>query len=248
MRLPIIVFWGLYLLMGAARADEVKVAVAANFAEPMRAVAAVLEKTTGHRATITIGSTGKLAAQITAGAPFDVFLAANLDAPLALEKAGLTVPGSRFTYATGRLVLWSADPALVDGQGQVLSSTRFRKLALAAPKLAPYGAAAVDTLKALGHWERLQAQVVQGDSIGQTYGFVHTGHAELGFVAYSQVLEGGRLKAGSMWLVPAKLHAPIDQGAVLLQRGAANPAARALLDLLRAPSVQPLLASFGYTR
>lgn len=240
--------FGLSLLAGAAQAAEVKVAVAANFAEPMRAIAAVLTKSTGHTALITVGSTGKLATQIMAGAPFDVFLAANLEAPAALEKSGHAVPGSRLTYATGRLVLWSANPGLVDAQGQVLAGTGFRKIALAAPHLAPYGAAAVETLKALGQWERLQPQVVQGDSIGQTYGFVHTGHAELGFVAYSQVLEGGRPKAGSMWLVPARLHAPIDQGAVLLRQGADNPAARALLDLLRSPGIVPLLSSFGYTR
>lgn len=230
-----------------ALADEAQVAVAANFAEPIKAIAAVLEKTSGHKLAITLGSTGKLHAQIVNGAPFDVLLAANTETPLQLEKDGLTQPGSRFTYATGKLVLWSADPARVDRQGQVLRNGHFSKLAYAAPKMAPYGAAALEVLTRLGLQTPMAPKLVQGESIGQAYSFVFTGNAELGFVALSQVLENGRLKAGSMWEVPQALYTPIRQDAVLLQHGARNPAAKALMALLKSPGVKDLIRSYGYT-
>jgi molybdate transport system substrate-binding protein len=229
-----------------ASAVEVQVAVAANFAEPMKAIAAVFEKTTGHKALLTFGATGKFHAQILNGAPFDVFLAANQESPTALEAANVVVPGSRVTYAQGKLALWSADPKLVDAQGHVLSSGAFRKLAIASPKAAPYGAAAVETLKALGQWATLEPRLVQGESIGQAYAFIATGNAELGFVALSQVLEGGRLKSGSMWLVPPTLYKPIRQDAVLLRKGEGNPAARELLALLKSPRIRDLVRSYGY--
>ncbi len=233
-------------LSAASLADQAQIAVAANFSEPIQAVAAVLQKTTGHTLAITVGSTGKLYAQIKNGAPFDVFLAANATAPVALEKEGLAKSGSSFNYANGKLVLWSADAAKVDAKGDVLKGSGFRKLAYANPKTAPYGAAAVQVMGKLGLTTALAPKLVQGESIGQTFGFVHTGNAEIGFVALSQVLEGGKLKSGSLWLVPQALYSPIQQNAVLLQHGANNPAAVALIKLLQNPKIKDLIRSYGY--
>ncbi len=229
-----------------AHAGEVQVAVAANFAAPMRAIAADFEKSTGHKAVLSSGSTGKFYAQIRNGAPFDVFLAADDETPARLDQESATVPGSRFTYAIGKLVLWSANPDLVDGKGDVLRAAKFSRLALAAPKLAPYGAAAVETIARLGLLNQLTPKFVQGESIGQTFGFVSTGNAELGFVALSQVWEGGRLKSGSAWIVPAELHDPIRQEAVLLARAKDNPAAAALMAFLKTDGAKTLIRSFGY--
>lgn len=227
-------------------AAEAHIAVAANFAEPIRAIAAALEKTTGHTLRVTLGATGKLYAQIKNGAPFDVLLAANAQVPLMLERDGLAAPGSSFTYAMGQLVLWSANPSGVDPRGDVLRGGQFRKLALANPKAAPYGEAAVQAIVAMGLARELAPKLVQGESIGQAFGFVHSGNAELGFVALSQVLEGGKLKSGSMWLVPQSLYQPIDQKAVLLLRGTRNPAALALVQLLQSPANRDLVRSYGY--
>ena len=229
-----------------AQAASATIAVAANFAEPMRALAAVLEKATGHRLELSVGATGRLYAQIRNGAPFDAFLAADSRAPAQLETDGLAVPGSRFTYATGQLVLWSTQLGLVDAQGAVLQTDRFRKLVIANPKTAPYGAAALEVMIQLGLHDTLTPKLVQGESIGQAYNFAFTGNAELGFVALSQVLVGGQLKSGSMWRVPPALYTPIRQDAVLLQRGANNAAARALMALLRSPQGQAVIRSFGY--
>jgi molybdate transport system substrate-binding protein len=227
-------------------ADEAQVAVAANFAEPIKAIAAVLRKTTGHTLQITLGATGKLYAQIANGAPFDVLLAANSDTPAQLEKDGLAQPGSRFTYATGKLVLWSADTAKVDGKGDVLKTPGLRKVAYANPKVAPYGVASVEVLDKLGLTAALAPKLVQGESIGQTFTFAYTGNADVGFVALSQVLEGGKLKSGSMWIIPQNLYTPIRQDAVVLQRGASNPAAQALVKLLKSPNIKDLIRSYGY--
>ncbi len=236
----------LLLLAGSLHAAEAQVAVAANFAEPVKAIAAVLEKTTGHTLKITVGATGRLYAQIRNGAPFDVLLSADTKAPAQLEADGLAQPGSRFTYATGKLVLWSADAAKVDGQGTVLKGGSFRKLAIANPKTAPYGAAAIEVIDQLGLSASLAPKLVQGESIGQTYNFAFTGNADIAFVAMSQVLEGGRLKGGSMWVVPQNLYTPIRQDAVLLQRGAHNEAAVALMKLLKSPNIKTLIRSYGY--
>lgn len=227
-------------------AAEAHIAVAANFAEPIKAVAAVLKKTTGHTLKITLGATGKLVAQIKNGAPFDVLLAADTQTPTRLLADGLALPGSRFTYATGKLVLWSADATKVDAQGDILKTGHFRKLAHAAPKVAPYGAAAVQVIDKLGLTAALAPKLVQGESIGQTFSFVYTGNADLGFVAMSQVLQGGKLKSGSMWVVPQHLYPPIQQDAVVLQRAAANPAAQALMTLLKSPNIKALIRSYGY--
>jgi molybdate transport system substrate-binding protein len=233
-------------MAGSLHAAEAQVAVAANFAEPIKAVAAVLEKSTGHTLRITVGATGGLYAQIRNGAPFDVLLAADTKTPAQMEIDGLAQPGSRFTYATGKLVLWSADPAKVDARGAVLKGEGFRKLAIANPKTAPYGAASVEVINQLGLSAAMTPRLVQGESIGQTYNFVHTGNAEIGFVAMSQVLEGGRLKGGSMWVVPQNLYAPIGQDAVLLKRATNNEAAKALLQLLKSPNIKDLIRSYGY--
>ncbi len=231
---------------GLLHAAEAQVAVAANFSEPIKAIAAVLEKTTGHTLKITVGATGRLYAQIRNGAPFDVLLSADTKAPAQLEADGLAQPGSRFTYATGKLVLWSADAAKVDAQGAVLKGSGFRKLALANPKTAPYGAAAIEVIDKLGLSASLTPKLVQGESIGQTYNFAFTGNADIAFVAMSQVLEGGRLKSGSVWVVPPTLYAPIRQDAVLLKKGADNAAAQALMTLLQSPNIKTLIRSYGY--
>ena len=229
-----------------ARADVVQVAVAANFTAPARALAEVFARTTGHEARLSFGATGAFYTQIKNGAPFDVLLAADDERPARLEKEGDTVAGSRFTYATGQLVLWSAKPGFVDGEGAVLKGGNFNKIAVANPKLAPYGAAAVETMDKLGLAAALTPKLVTGESIGQTYNFIATGNAELGFVALAQVLDGGKLKSGSMWVVPAKYHAPIIQDAVILKRAAANPAAKAWMALMRSPNTQDFIRSYGY--
>lgn len=228
-------------------ADEVGVAVAANFTAPMKAIATAFERATGHRAALSFGATGQLVAQIRNGAPFAILLAADDATPAKLEGEGLAVAGSRFTYATGRLALWSAQPGLVDGQGDVLRSDRFERLAVANPKLAPYGAAALQTLDQLGLRERLAGKLVEGANIAQTFQFVSSGNAPLGFVALSQVFENGQLKPGSAWIVPDTLHAPIHQDAVLLNPGRDNPAAAALMRYLRGDAAKAVIRTFGYT-
>jgi len=212
----------------------------------MKRIAEEFEKGTGHKAVISAGATGKFYAQITNGAPYDVFLSADDETPVKLEKEGFAVPGTRFTYATGRLVLWSANPTLVDDKAAVLVRNDFNRLAIAAPKLAPYGAAAMQVLIKTSRLNLLQPKLVTGGSIGQTYSMVATGNAELGFVAMSQVFEEGQLKSGSAWVVPANLHSPLRQDAVLLARGKANPAALQLLIFLKSGQARAIMNSFGY--
>ena len=236
----------LLCLSFTASADEVRVAVAANFTAPMQRIAEAFARDTGHRAVLAFGATGKFYAQINNGAPFDVLLAADEQTPQRLEDDGQGVAGSRFTYAIGSLVLWSAREGYVDPQGRVLADGDFRHLALANPKTAPYGAAALQTLEKLGLRERLQPRFVQGENIAQTHQFVASGNAELGFIALSQVIEDGRIARGSAWRVPADQHQPIRQDALLLQRGEHNPAARALLDYLRSASAVALIRAYGY--
>ena len=233
-------------LWPAVQAAEVRVAVAANFATPMKLLASRFEQETGHQAQISVGATAKLYTQIKNGAPFDVFLAADTDTPAKLAQENAIVPGSRFTYATGRLILWSARLDAVDDQGQVLKTGNFKHLAVAAPKLAPYGAAALQTLTQLGLMDQLRPKLVMGESIGQAFSFVATGNAELGFVALSQVYEDGKLSKGSGWIVPAHLHHPLRQDAVLLLRASRNPAASALLAFLKTAPSRAVIRSFGY--
>lgn len=232
--------------LGAVQAAEVKVAVAANFTAPMQKIAAAFAQDTGHQAVLAFGSTGKFYAQIKNGAPFEVLLAADDETPARLEREGQAVAGTRFTYAVGRLVLWSRQPGLVDEAGAVLRSGSFARLAMADPKLAPYGAAAVEVINGLGLTATLAPKFVQGENIAQTYQFAATGNAELGFVALSQVWADGKLKEGSAWVVPARLHTPIRQDAIVLNPGKEQVAVVALMNYLRSDKARTIIRSFGY--
>lgn len=245
MRRLLLILMVLIAWLAPARADEVRVAVAANFAPVLSQLAAPFAAATGHRLLISGGSSGKLYAQIVQGAPFDVLLSADAERPRRLEAQGQAVAGSRFTYARGRLVLWSAKPGLVDDRGEVLRRGEFKRLALANPRIAPYGAAARDVLQALGLWEALRTRVVQGEDIGQTFQFVRTGNAKLGFVAWAQVKAQG--EKGSFWLVPETLHRPIEQQAVLLARARYNKAARAFVDFLHTKPAREIIKRAGYS-
>jgi molybdate transport system substrate-binding protein len=242
-------FWIVLLAMSCvcnATADEARVAVAANFAGPAKQLQELFSRSTPHKLSISVGSTGKFYAQIRNGAPFDVLLSADDETPLRLEQEKLAVARTRFTYAVGKLVLWSALPDLIDAKGDVLKKASFKRLAIANPKLAPYGTAAQQVMERLNLWPALQPRLVLGENIAQTLQFIATGNAELGFVALSQVRDAGKPAAGSQWVVPQALYDPIRQDAVLLARGSANPAARALLDFLRTPQARDTIRAAGY--
>lgn len=230
----------------AAHAGEARVAVATNFLKAMQALAPAFTAATGHTASISAGSTGKLYSQVVAGAPFDVLLAADAATPARLLEEGHAVAGSAFPYAVGRLVLWSRDPGLVDGDGAVLASDRYRRLAVANPRLSPYGAAAREVLEARGLDGLAGRRIVMGENIGQAWQFVATGNAELGLVALSQVMAPGQEPGGSLWRVPPELHGEIRQDAVLLAPGRDNEAAHAFLAWLRTPAAQATIRAFGY--
>ena len=227
----------------AASAAETQVAVAANFTEPAKEIAQAFKAATGHTATLSFGSSGQFYSQMAHGAPYEVFLSADADRPLKAEQDGLGVTGTRFTYAIGRLALYSKTPGLVDPGGAVLASGKFQKLAMADPLQAPYGVAATQTLRKLGVYNSVRSKLVLGSSLTQTYQFVSTGAADLGFVAYSQVIKE---PGGSRWLVPTSFHAPIEQQAILLYPGASNPAAKAFLSFLRSPAAISIIKSYGY--
>jgi molybdate transport system substrate-binding protein len=238
-----------------AQETEVQVAVAANFAIPMRQIASQFTAETGNRVVVIVGGTGKLRAQIQNGAPVDVFLAADAQTPANLEDAGLGVPGTRFTYAIGKLGLWSPRPGYVDGAGEVLKRGAFKHLAIANPKLAPYGAAAMEVLTRLGLLAAVRAKLVEGEDIAQAREFVASGNAELGFIAASQrfvgvgvgVVDGGTAPpTDSFWLVPANLYAPLRQDALCLRRAQHNPAALAFLRFLRGAKARSTIRAFGY--
>ena len=232
------------VVSGSACADEVQVAVAANFTAPMQKIAPEFEKATGHKVVASFGSTGKFYAQIKNGAPFEVLLAADDETPAKLGKEG-AVAASQFTYAIGKLVLWSAKPAVVDGQGEVLKRNGFDHIAVANPKLAPYGAAAMEVMKSLGVTDTLQPKIVMADNIGQTQQFISSGNALLGFVALSQVLKDGAIE-GSAWIVPQKLYSPIRQDAIILEKGKNKAAAEALLKYLKGDAAKAVIKSYGY--
>ena len=235
------------LLFGQASwSATVLVAVAANFSKPMTEIVSQFEKATGHSAKLSFGSSGKFVSQLENGGPFEVLLSADEKGPEKLEQAGLTVPNSRFVYALGKLVLWSATPNFVDDKGKILMTSNFKHLALADPKVAPYGAAAIDVLKKMKLLEKLQPLFVQGENIAQTYQFISTANAELGFLALSQVIENGKIVGGPSWIIPDNLHAPIRQGAVLMKIGAENPAARALIDYLKSIPALAIIKKHGY--
>ena len=227
-------------------AAQASVAVAANFMAPMKRIAQDFERDTGHKLTLAFGATGQFYAQIRHGAPFAVLLSADDETPLKLEKEGLGVPGSRWTYAIGKLVLWSKKPGFVDAQGEVLRQGGFEKIAMANPKLSPYGAAALQVLDHMGLRERTAAKMVQGSNITQTFQFVSSENAQLGFIALSQVIENGKLKQGSAWLVPSAMHAPLQQDALLLNPGKDNAAAVAFLKYLQGDQAKAVIRAFGY--
>ncbi|MGB4074097.1 molybdate ABC transporter substrate-binding protein [Pseudomonas sp.] len=227
-------------------AAEVQVGVAANFTAPIQAIAGEFEKDTGHTLVAAYGATGQLYAQIQNGAPFEVFFSADESTPAKLEKEGLGVAGSRFTYATGSLVLWSATPGYLDGSDAVLKANQYKHLAIADPKTAPYGLAATQVLDKLALTEAVQGKLVTGQSIAKTLHFISTGNAELGFVALSQVYKDGQLSSGSAWIVPAELHTPIKQDALILKKGEHNPAAAALTEYLKGAKAAAIIKSYGY--
>lgn len=230
-----------------SEAATVLVAVASNFTKPMNEIAAAFNQATGHEASLSFGSSGKFVAQIENDAPFEVLLAADEKNPKKMAESGKGVANSRFTYAIGKLVLWSAKPGLVDGQGQILSKGGFKHLALADPKLAPYGLAAEEVLNKLGLLEKLQPLFVLGENISQTQQFISTGNAELGFIALSQVIDTqGKIAEGSGWIVPDTLHKPIKQDAILLKKGESNPAALALLAFLKSTEALAIIKKYGY--
>ena len=230
----------------ATRADEVTVAVAANFAGPLEQIAAGFAASSGHTLKVSSGATGKFYGQIVAGAPFEVLIAADDETPRKLIAEGHAVAGSNFTYAVGQLALWSATPGKVDALGAVLAGGAFNKLAIANPKLAPYGRAGLEVLKAKGLAEALAPKLVTAESIAQAYQFVYSGNAELGFVALSQVMVPGKPVLGSYWRVPAELHGEIRQDAVLLKAGEKKPAAAALLAYLKSAPAKAVMQSHGY--
>ena len=233
-------------LTGSVIAGEAHVAVAANFAGSMKNLANQFERAGVHRLLLSVGSTGKFYAQIRNGAPFDVFLSADDETPARMEQEGLAVPATRYTYAIGKLVLWSPTPGMVDPAGEVLRSSRFKRIAIANPKLAPYGAAARGVMEKMGIWAALQERLVLGENIAQTFQFVSSGNAELGFVALSQVQQGRAAPAGSYWLVPQANYDPIRQDAVLVKRASTNTAAREFLGFLRSPPARELIRADGY--
>ncbi|MEG3010899.1 molybdate ABC transporter substrate-binding protein [Pseudomonas jessenii] len=232
--------------IGAAQADEVQVAVAANFTAPIQAIAADFEKDTGHKLVAAYGATGQFYTQIKNGAPFEVFLSADDTTPEKLEREGDTVKGSRFTYAVGTLALWSAKDGYVDSKGEVLKKNEYQHLSIANPKTAPYGLAATQVLEKLKLTEATKTKIVEGQNITQAYQFVSTGNAELGFVALSQIYKEGKVTSGSAWIVPASLHDPIKQDAVILSKGKDNAAAKALVEYLKGPKAAAVIKSYGY--
>lgn len=234
------------IVMTHAQAGEVRVAVAANFTAPMKRIAADFEMDTGHRAQLAFGGTGKFHAQILNAAPFEILLSADGETPARLAQEGLAVAASQFTYAKGKLVLWSAQPGIVDARGEILKRGDFAHLSIANPRLAPYGVAAVEVLKKLGLHDALAPKFVTGENIGQAFQFVKSGNAPLGFVALSQVMQDGRIAAGSAWVVPADLYQPIRQDAVILEKGRANPAAQALMSYLKGEKARAIIRSYGY--
>ena len=229
---------------GPLGAATLQLAVASNFAAPMQAIAARFEAQTGHQVRLALGSTGKHYAQICHGAPFDAFFAADVARPQLLENAGIAMPGSRFTYAIGKLVLWSRQPGMVDAQGKILHSGTFRHLAIAHPELAPYGRAAAEVMQARGVWQQLQTRIVRGENINQALHFTYSGNADLGFVALAQLKHAPALADGSFWQPPQALYRPIEQQAVLLNDSALT---QAFASFMQGSAARAIIHSYGYT-
>ena len=238
--------YGWLLLIFPANSSEVLVAVAANFSAPMQKIAQSFEKDTGHRLVVATGSTGRFYSQIKLGAPFQILLAADIQTPEKLAKEGFALDGSQFTYASGKLVLWSKKIDYVNPQVDALKNLNFNRLAMADPKLAPYGLAASQVIQRLGLADRLTNKIVMAENISQAYQFVETENAELGFVAMSQVWMDGHLSQGSGWVVPTELYSPIQQNAILLKPGIGQPAALAFMEYLKSGKIQKMIQSHGY--
>lgn len=233
------------LFSTAAWADEARIAVAANFAAPLAKIAAAFTKETGHKLISSSGSTGKFYAQIKEGAPFDILLSADQDHPQKLANENLAFTNTQFTYAIGKLVLWSPKEKFIDAKGSVLKANSFTHLSIANPKLAPYGAAAREALEKMGRWRALEPKIVFGESIAQAYQFVATGNAELGFVAFSQIQDLKGIK-GSYWMIPQELYSPLKQDAILLKKGENNAAAKQFLTFLKSKAAKAIIVEFGY--
>ncbi len=242
-----LIFLGVLLIMTQlVQAGEVRVAVAANFSVPMKDIVPQFEQASGHKVLLSFGSTGKFYAQIKQGAPYDAFIAADSKTTKKVEVEGLSVNGSRFVYALGKLVLWSAQEGVVDSKGAVLSKMAFNKLAIGEPKLAVYGAAAQQTLEKLDLWKVVSPKLVRGDNITQAYQFVATSNAELGFIALSQITKDGKITGGSWWIVPAQYYKPIEQSAVMLSRAKDIKATNAFLDFLKGQQALTVIRRYGY--
>jgi molybdate transport system substrate-binding protein len=239
-------FFILLMWATAAGAGEVAVAVASNFAIPMERISTLFLKESGHTLKVSFGSSSKLYAQIKGGAAFDVLLAADEAIPKRLVQEGFALGTSRFVYATGKLVLWSAQPGFVDDKGAVLNKGNFTKLAIADPRLAPYGVAAKETLEKLIMWNAIQGKLVKGENITQTYQIAETENVEIAFIALSQIMRDGKVTGGSWWLVPAELHKPIRQSAVLLTGAKDQKAANAFLSFLKSAKAVAIMRGFGY--
>ncbi|MGO2235853.1 molybdate ABC transporter substrate-binding protein [Marinomonas sp. UCMA 3892] len=233
-------------LNSSTYAEEIHAAVASNFTAPMKDIVKQYEEESGNKVILSFGSSGKFFAQIQNGAPFQIFLSADENKPDALEKAGLIVTGTRFTYAIGALALWSVKPDFIDNNDARLKSGDFNKLALANPKLAPYGIAATEVLEGLGLTESTKSKWVMGENISQTYQFASTGNTDLGFVALSQIMSEGRITKGSSWIIPTDQYSPIRQDAVLLKSAENSTAAKELLNYLRSDKARSIIHSYGY--
>lgn len=234
------------LMDSPVHAGEVSVAVAANFSAPIERIGALFQQESGHTLKISLGSSGKFYSQIKEGAPFDVFLSADEKNPKLLEQEGLVVANTRFVYALGKLVLWSAQPGYVDDKGTVLSKGSYNRIAYADPKLAPYGLAAQETLQKMNLWDKVQSKLVTGESIGQAYQFAASGNAELAFIALSQITRDGKVTEGSWWIVPANMYNPIRQSAVQLTAAKDKAAAQAFLTFLKSEKAKAVIRGFGY--
>jgi molybdate transport system substrate-binding protein len=234
------------VLSSSVQAGEVRVAVASNFAAPLERIAVLFQQESGHTLKVSAGASGSFYTQIKGGAPFDVFLSADDAIPKRLIQEKLAVEGSRFVYARGKLVLWSAQPDFVDAKGAVLNKGNFSRLAIADPRLAPYGVAAKETLEKLIMWNAMQEKLVKGENITQTYQFAATENAELAFIALSQIMSDGTISAGSWWIVPSQMYNPIKQSAVLLSAAKDKAAAQAFLAFLKSEKAVAIIRSFGY--
>jgi molybdate transport system substrate-binding protein len=234
------------LLSSQASAGEVRVAVASNFSAPIQRIVALFQQESGHTVQVSLGSSGKFYSQIKEGAPFDVFLSADEMSPKLLEQEGLAVANTRFVYALGKLVLWSAKPGFVDDKALVLSKGGYNKIAYADPKLAPYGLAAKETLQTMNLWDKVQSKLVAGENITQTYQFAATGNAELAFIALSQITKDGKETEGSWWIVPANMYSPIRQSAVQLSAARDKAAAQAFMEFLKSEKAVAIIRGSGY--